>query len=118
MRRKSLTCDLVDFNRSHARIWKVLGNADRVAIVDLLQKSEQPISELLDRLHIQNKVNLIRNLTALENAGIVESHKVGPQTLYRVAFVEVGSALSQIRDALVLRSHQNAKMRNCSSAIE
>ena len=87
----------------------MLGNADRVAIIDLLEKGEQSVSELLRRLHMQKKPNLIRNLRALERAGIVESHAVGSRSLYRLVFIEVGSALSNIRDALVLRLHQNEK---------
>ena len=95
--------------RLQAEMCRALGHPERLAIIDLLKTGERRSAELLRFLDI-GKVNLSRHLTVLKHAGLVESRTEGREALYRLAFCEIGSACSGIRQILALRLRRNAKL--------
>jgi DNA-binding transcriptional ArsR family regulator len=93
--------------RLQAEMCRALGHPERLAIIDLLEGGEQPTAGLRRRLGI-GKVNLSRHLTLLRQVGLVESRSQGREAFYRLAFCEIGSACSSIRQVLALKLRRNA----------
>ncbi len=95
--------------RMQAEMCRVLGHPERLALIDLLKTGEQAAAELRRRLGL-DKVNLSRHLKSLKQVGLVEVRSRGREALYRLAFCEIGSACSSIREVLALRLRQNARL--------
>ncbi len=62
---------------------QVLGEANRVAILDLLRDGERPVGALVECLHLSQPA-VSKHLRVLKNAGIVEARTQAQSRLYRI----------------------------------
>jgi DNA-binding transcriptional ArsR family regulator len=62
---------------------RLLGNANRLAIVCFLMEQESTVSQLEDELGIRQPT-LSQQLTELRDAGIIEGRRDGKNVIYRV----------------------------------
>ena len=69
---------------SHAELYRVLGNAKRIAIIRLLQKGEMPVDEIAKNSGI-SKSNVSQHLMHLRYARVVKTRKEGTNVYYRIA---------------------------------
>lgn len=82
-----------------AELYKVLGNAKRVAIIRLLHEDELSVDEIAKRLGI-SKSNISQHLMHLRYARLVKTKKEGTNVYYRVANEHIGK-LSDAIDKVV-----------------
>lgn len=67
-----------------AELYKVLGNAKRIAILRLLYNGELPVDEIAKRSGI-SKSNVSQHLMHLRYARVVKTRKEGTSVYYRIA---------------------------------
>ncbi len=68
----------------HAELYKVLGNAKRIAIIRLLQKGEMAVDDIAKNSGI-SKSNVSQHLMHLRYARVVKTRKEGTSVYYRIA---------------------------------
>ncbi len=71
-----------------ARVLKVLGDPNRLRIIELLREGELCQCEILPVIG-QSQPTVSRHLRLMEQAGILCSRRDGTRTLYRVASEDV-----------------------------
>ena len=67
-----------------ARVFKVLGDSNRIKIMEFLRGGERCQCEVIPILD-QSQPTVSRHLRLLEEAGLITSRKDGNRTFYRVA---------------------------------
>lgn len=67
-----------------ARVFKVLGDSNRIKIMEFLRGGERCQCEIIPILE-QSQPTVSRHLRLLEEAGLITSRKDGNRTFYRVA---------------------------------
>ncbi len=75
-----------------------LGNAHRLAMVELLRGGERCLCEIAPRFDLDQSV-VSRHLATLERAGVVLSRRDGRRVLYRIADRRVLRLLDVAREA-------------------
>lgn len=76
-----------------------LADPMRLALIEALRDGEQPVNELVDRVHIQQS-GVSRHLGILSRAGLVEVRPEGQQRFYslrREPFNELDEWIARIR---------------------
>jgi len=89
-----------DGYRKQARILRILANESRLAIVDLLREKERNVSEIVDRLGLDQST-VSKHLAMLRNAGLVEDKRSGNRVVYALALpcvLEVCSCVDRVLD--------------------
>lgn len=84
--------DLAEFIASRLRL---IGDPNRIRILDLLRSGELPVGELADRLEISQQ-NASKHLGILAEAGILARRKVGTSSYYSVADPTVFAICEQV----------------------
>lgn len=75
--------------------FRVIGDASRIRILDLLRADELSVAQLTDRLGTSQQ-NTSQHLGILLNAGIVARRKQGTSALYRVVDQTVYDLCEQV----------------------
>jgi len=83
-----------------ARVFKVLGDANRLKIVELLKGGEFCQCEIIPVLE-QAQPTVSRHLRLLEEAGIIQSRRDGNRNLYQVTDERVFEIIDIIDDDLL-----------------
>jgi len=71
-----------------ARIFNVLGDANRIKIMELLRDGEKCQCEIIPYLR-QSQPTISRHLSLLEEAGLIRSRRDGKKELYRATDEQV-----------------------------
>jgi DNA-binding transcriptional ArsR family regulator len=79
-----------------AEIFQALGHPTRVAIVEYLREGEISVSQLCERVGIE-QANASQHLAVLRSKHIVETRKEGNQIFYRLRSPLVGDMLEMMR---------------------
>jgi ArsR family transcriptional regulator len=80
-----------------AGIFQALGHPTRVAIVEFLSRGEMSVSQLHEKLGIE-QANVSQHLAVLRNKHIVETRKEGNQIFYRLRDPLLGEVLEKMRE--------------------
>ena len=80
-----------------ARLAKALAHPKRIEILEVLAQGEHSVDRLAAATAI-GMTNTSAQLQVLRSAGLVESRKVGPRVLYRLADDEVAGFVAGLRD--------------------
>ena len=83
-----------------AAIFKVLGDANRVKILEFLRGGERCQCEIIQLLD-QSQPTVSRHLNLLENAGLIDSRREGNRTMYRVVDERVFNIVDSLNDELI-----------------
>ena len=79
-----------------ASVFQALAHPTRVHIMELLKESEYTVSELLDRLGIEQS-NASQHLTVLRNRNLVTARKEGNQIHYSLRDPLLGRVLDSLK---------------------
>lgn len=66
-----------------AEMFRILGHAVRVRILEILRDGERPVRELQDELALDSS-GVSQHLTALRKLGLVEGRRQGTSVYYRI----------------------------------
>lgn len=91
-----------------------LADPMRLALVEALRDGEQPVNELVERVHIQQS-GVSRHLGILLRAGLVESRPVGQQRFYSLRaqpFDELDEWVARIR------AHWEARLDRLAAELQ
>lgn len=80
-----------------AGIFQALSHPTRVAIVELLSGGELSVSQLCEKVGIE-QANASQHLAVLRNKHIVETRKEGNQIFYRLRDPLLGEVLAKMRE--------------------
>jgi len=93
----------------HAQICQALGNAKRLEILEALRQRERSVGELAAVLGIR-KPNVSQHLMVLRAKGIVAARREGQAIFYRLTSPKVTQACDLMREVLLERLKQGARM--------
>ena len=93
----------------HAEVCKTLSNAKRLEILNILREKEMSVGEIVSKMGI-SKANVSQHLAVLRNAGILETQRAGVSIYYRIANQKVIKAYDLMREVLIERYSQKAKI--------
>ncbi len=96
-----------------ARIYKVLGDANRMKILEFLRDGERCQCEIIPLLE-QSQPTVSRHLKLLEEAGLIASRRDGNRTFYRAADERIYGILD-VFDPELLRILSQGLMRRLLS---
>jgi ArsR family transcriptional regulator len=88
---------LESMRRFKAAVFQALAHPTRVAIVDCLDHGELSVSQLCDKVGIE-QANASQHLAILRSKHIVEGRKSGNQTFYRLRDPAFGKVLAALRE--------------------
>lgn len=83
----------------HAHVCKVLSNAKRLEVIDLLRDGEKTVTELQKKMKIA-KSNLSQQLAIMREKGILEARRDGQRIFYRLAHPRMLKAYDLLREIL------------------
>jgi ArsR family transcriptional regulator len=67
----------------NAHVYKILANAKRLEILNLLKNGELPVEEMLKVVRI-SKANLSQHLALLRHSGLVRTRREGLNVYYKI----------------------------------
>jgi ArsR family transcriptional regulator len=73
-----------DIPQLKAEFFKAMGHPVRIRVLELLAEGEQPVSEMLRIIDIEQS-HLSQQLGVLRRAGLVDSHRNGSSVVYSLA---------------------------------
>lgn len=82
-----------------ADLFRALAHPTRVRIIDLLQREEKCVCELLELLQLEQS-NVSQHLAVLRQAGIVNSRRDGGRMLYSLANPHLEGVLASATQAI------------------
>jgi ArsR family transcriptional regulator len=88
---------LESMRRFKAGIFQALAHPTRVAIVEFLQHGELSVSQLCDKVGIE-QANASQHLAVLRNKHVVVARKEGNQTFYRLRDPLLAKVLEAMRE--------------------
>ncbi|MBT5643482.1 winged helix-turn-helix transcriptional regulator [Candidatus Bathyarchaeota archaeon] len=80
-----------------SRIFKVIGDANRLKIIEILRSGENCQCEIIP-LIAQSQPTVSRHLKLLEEAGLIMSRKEGTKTFYQVVDGHIYTLIDAIDD--------------------
>jgi ArsR family transcriptional regulator len=83
-----------------AGIFKVLGDANRVKVLEFLRDGERCQCEIIPLLD-QSQPTVSRHLSLLKDAGLIDSRREGNRTMYRVVDERVFNIMDSLDDELI-----------------
>ena|SRR3972149_175281 len=83
-----------------AAIFKVLGDTNRVKILEFLRDGERCQCEIIPLLD-QSQPTVSRHLGLLEDAGLIDSRRKGNRTMYRVVDERIFGIVDSLDDELI-----------------
>lgn len=93
---------------------RVIGDPNRIRILDQLRDGELSVTELTERLGISQQ-NASKHLGVLHNAGIVSRRKEGTSSLYEVSDQGVYDLCEQVCGGIQSRLSELAQMMEPAS---
>ena len=93
----------------HAEVCKTLSNAKRLEILDILREKEMSVGEIVSKMGL-SKANVSQHLAILRTAGILRTQREGVTIYYRIANQKVIKAYDLMREVLIERYSQKAKI--------
>ncbi|MGQ9680089.1 MAG: ArsR/SmtB family transcription factor [Candidatus Bathyarchaeia archaeon] len=93
-----------------SRIFKVLGDANRVKILEFLRDGERCQCEIIPFLN-QSQPTVSRHLRLLEDASLIDSRREGNRTIYRLVDERVCNLLDSLDDELMKRLSHGVVMK-------
>ncbi|MGB9622357.1 MAG: ArsR/SmtB family transcription factor [Candidatus Bathyarchaeia archaeon] len=89
-----------------AGIFKVLGDVNRIKIIEFLRDGEKCQCEIIPLLN-QSQPTVSRHLSLLEDAGLIDSKRERNRTIYRIVDERVFNIIDSLNDELIRRiSHR------------
>ena len=85
--------------RDQARIFRILANESRLAVMDMLRTRERNVSEIVERLHLDQST-VSKHLAMLRNAGLVEDRRAGNRVVYALTLPCVLEVCSCVQEVL------------------
>ena len=83
-----------------ARILKIIGDPNRLKILEFLRKGEKCQCEIIPIVD-QSQPTVSRHLRLLEEAGLIKSRREGNRTIYRVADDRIYNILDSLDPELM-----------------
>ncbi|MBS7631312.1 winged helix-turn-helix transcriptional regulator [Candidatus Bathyarchaeota archaeon] len=83
-----------------AGIFKVLGDANRVKILEFLREGEKCQCEIIPILN-QSQPTVSRHLSLLKDAGLIDFRREGNRTVYHVVDERIFNIVDSLDDELV-----------------
>jgi DNA-binding transcriptional ArsR family regulator len=93
-----------------ANLFRVFGEATRLAIIQEIKEGELSVSEIVERL-TTSQANISKQLKLLHEAGLVSRRKKGTQVLYQIADPMVFELCHLVCDKLNRDAAKPAKLR-------
>ena len=90
-----------------SRIFKVIGDANRLKIIEILRSGENCQCEIIP-LIAQSQPTVSRHLKLLEEAGLIRSRKEGTKTFYQVVDKHIFNLVDAIDDEM--REHVSTEI--------
>lgn len=90
---------------NNSRVYKILANAKRLEILNLLKKGELAVEDMLEITGL-SKANLSQHLALLRHNGLVHTRRRGLNIIYRIVdprIVEPCKILHQLRHKQLVR---------------
>lgn len=81
----------------NARIYKLMANAKRLEILDLLSDKEMNVTELVNKMNIR-KANVSQHLAILRYIKLVNVRRVGKNAFYKIADKKIASSYKVMSD--------------------
>lgn len=85
--------------QAKAELFRTLGHAVRIRVLELLQDGPRPVRELLADIGVESS-NLSQHLAVLRRAGLISSSRDGSTVLYTLATPDVAQLLFHGRQIL------------------
>jgi len=93
----------------HAQVCKVLANAKRIEVIDLLREGEKTAGELIEKMGI-SKANLSQQLAVMLGKGVLTARRQGRSVSYRLAYPGMLKAYDMLRLVLLDRLEDQAAL--------
>lgn len=93
-----------------ARIFKVLGDVNRLKILEFLREGERCQCEIIPLLS-QSQPTVSRHLRLLEDAGLIDSRRGGNRTMYNLVDERVCDIIESLDDELMRRLSQKVAIK-------
>jgi ArsR family transcriptional regulator, cadmium/lead-responsive transcriptional repressor len=90
-----------------ARLFRVLGDPTRLAIIRLLEDGERPVRELVAAVGA-SQPRVSAHLACLRHCRLVETERRGREIVYRLGVVGLGALLDQAAEVAAPRSEHLA----------
>lgn len=84
----------------HAQVCKVLANAKRLEVINLLRDGEKAAGDLVEDMGIP-KANVSQQLTVMRDKGILTARREGRRVYYRLAYPGMLKAYDLLRRVLL-----------------
>ncbi len=84
----------------HAQVCKVLANAKRLEVINLLRDGERTAGELVDSMGV-SKANVSQQLAVMREKGILTTRREGRSVYYRLAYPGMLKAYDMLRRVLL-----------------
>ena len=95
--------------RFKAEIFQALSHPTRVAIVELLEKGEQPAGAMMDELGLE-QANISQHLAVLRAKQIVTTRRAGNQVYYSLRDPVLGNVLGLLREYFYAHLSESVSM--------
>src|SRR3989338_6344158 len=93
----------------HAEICKVFSNPTRLEILNLLRDRRMSVTGLIEKTKL-SQANISQHLSVMKSKGIVISDRKGKNIYYKLTNLKIIKAFDIIREILVERLKENAKI--------
>ncbi len=93
----------------HVDVCRVLGNASRIRIIEILQEGERSVGELAETLGLR-QANVSQHLAVMRNKGVLRTRKVGTSIYYSVSNPKIVQACDLMRQVLLEQLRENEKL--------
>ncbi len=93
----------------HAEVCRVLGNASRIRIIEVLREGERSVGELSETLGLR-QANVSQHLAVMRNKGVLRTRKVGTSIYYSVSNPKIVQACDLMRQVLLEQLKENEKL--------
>lgn len=93
----------------HADVCKILANAKRIEILNMLKDREMSAGELLEKTRL-SKANLSQHMTVLKSKGVIITRKDGLKVYYAISNPKIIQACNLMKEVLLEQLQEKGKM--------
>lgn len=99
----------------HAEVCRVLGNANRIRILNTLGDGEKSVGEISKALGLR-QANVSQHLAVMRNKGVLKTRKEGTNIYYSVSNPKIIQACNLMRQVLMDILKENEKLAVLASS--
>ncbi len=93
----------------HAEVCRILGSANRIKILEVLQDKEKSVNEISEALGLR-QANVSQHLSVMRSKGVLKTRKVGTSIYYSVSNPKIVQACDLMRQVLMEQLKENERL--------